>query len=277
VPPTLTIEGEPSSSVAVGTSVTLTSSITSPSPVAAAAGFNQVWEVDGAAGKTVAAQALSFDGNDPMTLSPTLFNTTTVTINQTFQTTHGGVLLGYQSAAVCDVPESYVPAIYVGANGRLYAQLFEITPPTAPGATSTVSVEAIDPIESTAKVNDGKVHTVELAVSGKMQTLTLDGTVISTLHGNIQPVGLMDVTLGTGYTVDWPGGNDGYDPFVGTIGQLQITTGDPPSGILSFPGTGGNQVTFIGPDPETFTVSLRAGDKNGGTGVTTTTITPTAS
>jgi hypothetical protein len=74
---------------------------------------------------------------------------------------------------------------------------------------------------------------------------------------------------------DWAGGNAGYDPFVGTISQLQIMTGDPPAGILSFTGTAGNQVTFIGPDPETFPFSLRVGDKNGGIGVTTASITTT--
>jgi hypothetical protein len=58
---------------------------------------------------------------------------------------------------------------------------------------------------------------------------------------------------------------------------LQITTGTPPAGILSFAGTGGDQVSFIGPAPENFTISLRAGDKNGGTDVTTASITTTAS
>jgi hypothetical protein len=286
VAPTPTINGVPTSSVAVGTPITLSSTITSPSPVATAAGFNQVWEVDGNAGKTVAAKALSFDGNDPMTLNPDLFETTTVTITLTFQTTRSGVLLGYQSGPLDTVPGSSVPAIYVGLDGRLYAQLFEISTPVVAGDGQAPIAPPIDPIRSTAKVKDGASHTVTLTVSGRMQTLSLDGTVIGGLGGDIKPVTPMLVTLGTGYSPvplgigyspGWPGLTPGYDPFVGTIGSLQITTGDPPAGILSFPGAGGNQVTFIGPDPETFTISLRAGDKNGGTGVTTTTITTTAS
>jgi hypothetical protein len=277
VAPTPTIVGEPASSVAARTPITLSSSISIPSPVAAAAGFNQVWEVDGAAGKTVIGEALNFNGNNPMTLSPDLFNSTTVTIQLTFQTTKGGVLLGYQGISVNGVPESYEPAIYVGGDGRLYAQLFAISAPTAPPGSPTVPVEAIDPIRTTNKVNDGKVHTVELVVSAKTQTLTLDGTAVGTLRGNIQPVAFAEVTLGTGYTAGWAGGNGGFDAFSGTIGQLSITNGTPPAGILSLAGTGGNQVTFIGPDPETFTVKLRVGDKNGGTGVATTTITTTAS
>jgi hypothetical protein len=277
VAPTAAILGLPATNVVVGTPITLTSSISSPSPVATAAGFNQVWQVTGSAGTTIAGKALSFNGNNPLTLASNLFDTTTVTINISFQTTTktGGVLLGYQNAPFTQTPQNGVPVLYVGTDGRLYAQLFEINTPTVPSGEPSVTVKAINPIKSTLKVNDGVFHDAELIVSGTTQTLILDGVTVGTLTGNISAVPAAFIQLGTGYTAGWAGGTIGYDPFVGTMGAVQITTGSPPAGILSFPGAGGNEVIFIAPDPETFTISLRASDKNGGNGVTKVSVTAT--
>jgi hypothetical protein len=207
-------------------------------------------------------------------------STTTVTINLSFQTTTktGGVLLGYQFPSTAGASQPNVPVLYVGSNGLLYAQLFEtFRPALTSGNQITDVVLPPDPIKSTVQVNDGAVHTAELMVSEETQTLILDGHPVATLTGDIDPVPNAIIQLGTGNTYGWAAGNGTFDPFVGTITHLQITGGNPPAGILSFPGAGGNQVIFIAPDPETFTISLRAGDKNGGTGVTAASVTATAS
>src|SRR5262249_20827561 len=149
---------------------------------------------------------------------------------------------------------------------KLYAQLFELSSPTPLNGQQVFTVQAINPIHSSGRVDDGALHHARLVVSGNSQTLTLDGTTVGTLSGRINPVASAFVQLGTGYTAGWAGGNTSYDPFVGTIGQLQITRGTLPTGTLTFPNAGGNQVIFIAPDAETFTVSLRAGDKHGGIG-----------
>jgi hypothetical protein len=90
-------------------------------------------------------------------------------------------------------------------------------------------------------------------------------------------VSAANIYLGTGYAYQWPGIAPGYDPFTGTITQVQITTGSASPGTLSFSGTNPNQVIFIAPDAETFTVGLWVDDKNGGNAATTERITATTS
>jgi hypothetical protein len=279
VAPTATIVGLPTS-VVTGTPVTLSSSISSPSPVATAAGFNQVWQATSSTGTTLVGKGLSFNGNNALTLPGNLFNTTAVTINISFQTTTTapGVLLGYQYPSTAGASVPNLPVLYVNSNGLLYAQLFETFRRTVNSSNQIIDiVQAPDPIKSTVKVNDGAVHNAELIVSGKTQTLILDGQTVGTLMGDFDPVPAATIQLGTGDTLSWAGGNGTFDPFVGTMSSVQITAGTPPAGILSFTGTSSNQVNFMAPDPGTFTVSLRAGDKNGGTGVTTASVSATSS
>src|SRR5262249_16337642 len=137
-------------------------------------------------------------------------NAASLTVDVTFRTTQGGVLLGYQNQAAGTTPTSAVPALYVGTDGKLYAALYN---------------GAINPIKSAVAVNDGLVHHALVARSGSTLTLTLDGTKVGTLSGPFSSKNMTFNQLGTGYTGGgWPGGNSGYDPFVGVMDKLTITT-----------------------------------------------------
>ena len=80
------------------------------------------------------------------------------------QTSAAGVILGQQ-----DLPPfnstlgGYVPAIYVGTNGLLYAQAFWGT-----------GAQLISP----GVVNDGQFHHVVITYDGAMETLYLDSVSI---------------------------------------------------------------------------------------------------
>jgi hypothetical protein len=193
----------PSAAISAGSSLTVTAPFT-----ASSAGI--LWQATNGSQTTLAGQGLTFAANNPVILPDGLINSaSSLTVDLTFQTTAGGVLLGYQNQPRGTAPSSYVPALYVGTDGHLYAELYD---------------GAIQPLQSAVQVNDGRVHHVVFTLSGYTQTLTLDGTVVGTLTGANIPLDMVFNQLGTGYTGFWPGGNGGVDPFNGTIGQIVIST-----------------------------------------------------
>ena len=226
VPPSPTITGLPTSSPA-GMPIFLTGSATDLSPSTAAAGLDYLWSVSAGTGQqVVAGQDLTFNGSNPIALPAGLINgATTLTVDVTFQTTAGGVILGYQNRPLGTTPSQWVPALYVGTNGLLYAEIWN---------------GGVHPITSTTKVNDGQQHVAVLTLSGSTETLTLDGNTVGTLTGSPQPLAMTFDELGTGETADWPAGTGGFDPFVGTIGKVQITSGTMLAGSVTFPSAGGN-------------------------------------
>src|SRR5579864_4372768 len=102
-------------------------------------------------------QAFSFNGsNQFVALPPNLipypalgaFSTTPLSVDLWFQTTAGGVILGQQGVfGPPAAPSGTVPAIYVGTDGFLYAELFW--------------KGSVGPISSApTKVNNGAFHHV---------------------------------------------------------------------------------------------------------------------
>ncbi len=81
--------------------------------------------------------------------------------------------------------------------------------------------------------------------------------------------------LGSGETAGWPAGTGGFDPFAGTLAKVQVTSGNLLTGSVSFPTSGGNQLTFTPPDAGTDTIGLSATDVYGLTGVKTASLTET--
>jgi PKD domain len=114
-----------------------------------------------------------------------------------------------------------------------------------------------------------------LTASGTTQTLTLDGKVIGTITDSLSALNMTFDELGSGETGGWPAGNGGFDPFVGAIKTVQIISGTLLPGSMTFSTSGGNQVTFTPPDAGTYTLSLVATDKDGGTGMHTASLTAT--
>ena len=170
----------------------------------------------------------------------------------TFSTTTGGVILGYQNVPAGQTTTDYVPALYVGTDGRLYAEIWD---------------GAVNPIQSPTLVNDGQPHHAVLIVSNDTESLYLDGVLVGGFHGPVQPVDLTYDQLDTGLTPGWPAGNGGYDPFVGTLSSVQISTGSTLPGSVTFAGSS-NQIDITPPTPGTYSIGFQATDKVGGTSAT---------
>ncbi len=176
-PPEPAILNLPLGNLPVGSPLTLTASGTDVSSAEIAAGLDDLFEVGAGTGQTVVAgQQLNFDGKNPVPLpSGLIANAASLTVVVTFQTTSDGVILGYQNQPAGTTPNGYMPALYVGSNGLLYAEIFDGT---------------FRQMVSSTPVNDGQQHTAELIETGTAQSLYLDGTLVGTLSGTPNPLNM---------------------------------------------------------------------------------------
>ncbi|HEX7165302.1 MAG TPA: LamG domain-containing protein, partial [Trebonia sp.] len=129
-------------------------------------------------------------------------------------TSKGGVLFGYQSAALsAGTSAHYVPALYIGANGELYGEFWN-------GAAA--------PIHTSFSVKDGNWHYAVLSGDSSSQALYLDGTPVGTLSGQINQLNQKVTTVGAGYWHGgWPENTQGGTAtvigyFDGNIGQVAV-------------------------------------------------------
>ena len=137
-----------------------------------------------------------------------IHNATSLTVDVTFHTSAGGVILGYQNAPLGNVPGNYVPALYVGTDGKLYGSIY-----------------SLGGLHSNTVVNDGASHYAVLTVTGNTLSLSLDGVSLGQTMGTLSPLDMTFNQLGTGYTVTYPAGiTSGSDPFIGTLDKVVITT-----------------------------------------------------
>ncbi len=161
---------------------------------------------------------ISGSGDDYIALPQNLFpvpgsgqGNTPFSFEVWFQTSASGVILGQQ-----DLPPfnsnlgGYVPALYVGTNGLLYAQMF-FALPTAPQLISS------------GPVNDGLFHHSVVTYDGAVETLYLDGRNIGSTP--LTQAGYASVyyyELGTGYTGGWDGTTGDWFPFTGVIDEPSV-------------------------------------------------------
>lgn len=125
-----------------------------------------------------------------------------------FQTLWGGVILGQQTSAPFVDPKGWVPAIYVGTNGRLYCEVFWSSGGSA------------DPIFSSQGVNDGIFHHVAVVFDGTNRSVYLDGVRIGSKALTQRAYATSyKYQLGTGYTRTWPAGNGGWYSFRGLMDE----------------------------------------------------------
>jgi uncharacterized repeat protein (TIGR01451 family) len=212
------------------TSKTATLSVTTAPPQCAGpAGLVAWWKAEGDAldsagashgtlinsatfGAGKVSQAFSFDGaDDYVALPDNLFplpasggGNAPFSFEVWFKTTANGVILGQQDSAPGPVPVGFVPALYVGTDGRLRAQMFwnNFASPMAGGTV----------------VSDGAFHHAAVTYDGATQYLYLDGVLIaSRAHTHVDYATTYKYQLGTGYTGGWSGGNSGWFPFAGLI------------------------------------------------------------
>lgn len=102
----------------------------------------------------------------------------TLTLSLSFQATPGssGILFATGSAAPGALSPSAMPVMYIGVDGRLYAQFWN---------------GYVRPMISPQRVNDGQWHTVTLASDGSNQSLFLDDNVRVGMAGS-PPVNNVD-------------------------------------------------------------------------------------
>ncbi len=164
----------------------------------------------------ISGRAFLFDGSGARAVIPaTAFPSPAIqaadpfTFETWFRTSRPGVILGRQDADFPQTPLFHVPALYVGQNGRLYAQLF------ASGNNT--------PLSSSTRVDDGQQHHVAVTFAAGVQQVYLDGVLIATRSGFTQVHDSIAngyrYQLGTGYTRGWPQGNDTWMHFTGIIDE----------------------------------------------------------
>jgi RHS repeat-associated protein len=124
----------------------------------------------------------------------------------------GGPLLGYQDKALGTASITGMPVLYVGTDGKLHGQF---------------ATGSINPITSTATVNDGRWHHVVLSAMGTTQTLYLDGAKAGQLTGQMIEHSLLTFNqIGAAYATtpaSWPAwGSTAQRSFAGAIDDVAI-------------------------------------------------------
>lgn len=160
--------------------------------------------------------SFSGSGDDYIALPQNIFpapvsdtGTTPFSFEVWFQTTVGGGILGQQDLVPFNSTlGGYVPALYVGTNGLLYAQMFWGT-----GAQ----------LVSTNLVNDGQFHHALVTYDGAVENLYLDGVLIGATPFVQQGYSSnYYYELGTAYTGGWDGAPGEWFPFTGVIDEASL-------------------------------------------------------
>lgn len=169
-----------------------------------------------------AGAAVAFDGVDDYVSLPDLFQyptagqTTTdyrVTFSAWFQTAIGGVILGQTGppATPGGAPsnDGWVPGVYVGFDGKIYASLFWH------GSTAL--------LVSPDTYANGQWHQVTVVYDGGRETLYLDGHAVASQQAPVSGYApSYDYTLGTGFATGWPGTPGGWWYFNGQLAEVSV-------------------------------------------------------
>ncbi len=170
--------------------------------------------------------ALQFDGSNYVSLPNGLVDDSgpSGTFEASFQTSSGGVILGYQAASPGVYPSNgWVPTLYVGTDGKLY------------GGSYDTNLGSIEQVTSNGTVNDGEWHNVALVIDGEAGTMTLylDGELIGSVSGSPQYLAGSFNQVGTGYTDSWPATPGGWYGFTGQINDVRVWSGARSAGEIS--------------------------------------------
>jgi hypothetical protein len=180
--------------------------------------------------------AFSFNGTDAYVKLPDNFlpYPTTGTSNAPlsftawFKTTAGGVILGQQGGPAFGNPSGWVPAVYVGTDGKLRVEMFWN------GGVS----QAVSP----AAVNDGLLHFVSVSSDGHTEAVYLDNQLIGTISGTqVAYTTSYSYQIGTGYTAgDWQAVTGSWYSFRGLIDEVQFyNTAVPAANLQAIYNAGG--------------------------------------
>ena len=163
-------------------------------------------------------QAFSFNGSNSYVALPDNFfpfpttgtSNAPFTLELWFKTTANGVILGQQNGKPHNsTPTGYVPAIYVDTAGKLRVLVFW------KGSSSQ--------IVSANTVNDGTFQHLAVTYANSSETVYLNGALLgSAAHVQTAYATNYNYQWGTGYTPNWPGGNNGWFNFKGLIDEPTI-------------------------------------------------------
>ncbi|MCI0458154.1 MAG: PKD domain-containing protein, partial [Gemmataceae bacterium] len=167
-----------------------------------------------------ASPSVRFDGlNDYVSLPdvfgfpPTGGSTDfTVSFSAWFRTTSAGVILGQTDLTGVPggpAPQGWVPGVYVGIDGRVYASLFWH------GNVPTLA--------SPGFYNDGQWHQVVAVYASGSETLYLDGLRVASQSAPTVPYASdYRYFLGVGYTVGWPNTVGPWLFFNGNLDEVAV-------------------------------------------------------
>jgi hypothetical protein len=168
--------------------------------------------------------AVSFNGSNQYVSLPDAFHfpalggstAYSVSVGVWFNTTSSGVILGQTDGT--GVPGGaaptggWVPALYVGTDGHVYANLFWHGP--------------VASLFSPGVYNDGQWHQVVDVYSSGVETLYLDGNAVAARTVSTVPYSTSySYTLGVGYTAFWPATNGGWSFFNGQLSEVSVYSG----------------------------------------------------
>jgi hypothetical protein len=160
-------------------------------------------------------QAFSFNGaNGYVALPSNAFpfpstgtSTAPFTLELWFKTASAGVILGQQGQApYAALTNNYVPAIYIGSDGKLRVEMFWNG--------------ALNPITSAAAVNNNTFQHLAVVYGNSTQSVYLNGTLVgSQAHIQTAFTTTYQYQWGTGFTTNWPAGSNGWSNFNGLIDE----------------------------------------------------------
>ncbi len=148
------------------------------------------------------------------------------TLEARFQTTGGGVILGYQSVSPYSggyPSDGSVSLLYVGTDGKLYS-----------GSSDSASGSAFQ-VNSNAPVNDGQWHNVALVLDGSARTVTLylDGQLVGSASGSFPSISGSFDQVGIGFANGRPATYGGWYGFEGQISDVRVWSGVRTAGEIS--------------------------------------------
>ncbi|WP_157536093.1 LamG-like jellyroll fold domain-containing protein [Kitasatospora mediocidica] len=182
----------------------------------------------GSGGPFADATAAKFNGSSSYVQLPSTDtvgtgpNSVEMWFNMPAGNTAGGVLFDYAGASLTGGSprgNSWVPALYVGTDGKLHGKFWD---------QYTTAWQIVTP----STVNDGKWHHVVLSASATSQSMYLDGSLTGTTLGTRTVSPSTYVYVGAGESSSWPNGptnTEGY--FPGSISDVafyraQLTAAD---------------------------------------------------
>ncbi len=160
-----------------------------------------------------ANKAYTFDGVDDHIKLPNnlIRSCLPITIAAWFKTSKNGALIGYQNAAYRNLPNDFVPLLYIDLDGKLRGLFW----PGPGGNTPTT-------LASTSTFMDNQWHFLVVVATALNQYLYCDGKSVASVTGRVDYRSMIYNQIGTGYSSGWVSTPGGWMMFNGVIDDVRI-------------------------------------------------------